>query len=185
MENRLIWTKNNVWLFISKHAFPQWNWHRAPQADLCRRIQKKQIKIQRNCFPLSPRKNIKKSPSAEDLENDRSEHKQASPWREIRQLGTSQASLWRGRWQNEVLTEGERAIKAKGCSKTSLPQPRWCSASLLRGSRERENAHLVEESKKAKVFRLFSRRCRESKNQFSLRSWLPLSGELAPQATEG
>lgn len=39
---------------------------------------KNRSKIQRNCSPLSPRKNIKKSPSAEDLENDRSEHKQAS-----------------------------------------------------------------------------------------------------------
>ena len=53
-------------------------------------------------------------------------------------------------------------------------------SSLVRGSQESKNAHLVEEPRKAKVYWLFSR---ETKNQFFPRSWLPLSGELAPQAT--
>ena len=66
-----------------------------------------------------------------------------------------------GGGKTKVLTEGEKEEKLKRCSKTSLPQPRWRSA-----------APSSEGAEKAKI-------------KFSLHSWLPLSGELAPQATEG
>ena len=53
------------------------------------------------------------------------------------------------------------------------PSKRKSVSCLAEGAKKRKaNARLAEEVKR-------------NENQFSLRSWLPLSGELAPQVTEG